>query len=172
MVSEGSNVLLKYIWKIQFSLISIIYTAESRFYTLEGTKSKLCKLWENVNCRELFTIHYEIREIEGTWKKCCKWQENVNYGNVKPAFYSIGNYLQFCELFWGENAVNLAAAQGVICGGDPMAGVSMRCLPQCPWQLFLMASTPLPRKIQTGFQLNKSNTNSNVCSFSFFTTIQ
>jgi hypothetical protein len=38
-----------------------------------------------------------------------------------------------------------AAELEVVCGKDLPAGVSTECLSQCPWGLFLTASTPLPR---------------------------
>jgi hypothetical protein len=47
-----------------------------------------------------------------------------------------------------------AAVEVVLCRGDPSAGVSMGCLPQHPWGLFLMASTPLPRT-NTGHNKNQ-----------------
>jgi hypothetical protein len=43
--------------------------------------------------------------------------------------------------------VVLVTACGVICSGDSPAGVSVACLPQCPWGLFLTVSAPLLRII-------------------------
>jgi hypothetical protein len=43
-------------------------------------------------------------------------------------------------------AMVLAAAQGILCGGDSSAGASMGCLPQFPWGLFLTSCTPLRTK--------------------------
>jgi hypothetical protein len=43
--------------------------------------------------------------------------------------------------------VTPAQAKGIICGGDPPAGISMGCLSQCPCGLLSMASTPLSRTI-------------------------
>jgi hypothetical protein len=45
-------------------------------------------------------------------------------------------------------AVTLAAAtQGLLCGRDPSAGLSIGCQPHCLWELLLMDSIPLPRII-------------------------
>jgi hypothetical protein len=49
-----------------------------------------------------------------------------------------------------------ASDQGVICGGDPLAGASMICLPQHPLELFLMASTPLPRTLSKWVSFEKA----------------
>lgn len=38
-------------------------------------------------------------------------------------------------------------AQRVLCRGDPSTGVAARCVPQHTRELFLMASTPLPKTI-------------------------
>jgi hypothetical protein len=37
-----------------------------------------------------------------------------------------------------------AAAEGFICGGDPSAGDSARCLPQLPWGLLEDLPSPKP----------------------------
>jgi hypothetical protein len=47
-----------------------------------------------------------------------------------------------------------AAIQGVLCGGDPSAGTSKGCLPQCQWRLFLTASISLPIQSPNRFYLN------------------
>lgn len=39
------------------------------------------------------------------------------------------------------------AAQGVLCRGAPSAGVSVGCLPQRPWGLYLMESALSPRTV-------------------------
>jgi hypothetical protein len=46
---------------------------------------------------------------------------------------------------WCNSASN--NPRRLLCRGDPLASLSMGCLLQCPWGLFLTASTSLHRKI-------------------------
>lgn len=45
------------------------------------------------------------------------------------------------------DAVTPAAGQAILCRGDLSAGASRGWISQCPWGLFLTASTPSPRTI-------------------------
>jgi hypothetical protein len=51
--------------------------------------------------------------------------------------------------------VVLAAAQRVLCRGDPSPGASFSYLPQYPWRLFLTAFTSLPKIISIWFSFEE-----------------
>jgi hypothetical protein len=57
---------------------------------------------------------------------------------------------------FGPTAVVPVAGQGIL-RRDLQAGASMEWISQCPWSLFLMASTPSPRTIPKHVSFEQSS---------------
>jgi hypothetical protein len=73
----------------------------------------------------------------------------INYNDILAPTYIEGMFKWSKLCIWQDcsDGVVPAAVQGILCGEDLTAGASMVWLPQCPWGLFLMASTPSPRTV-------------------------
>jgi hypothetical protein len=69
--------------------------------------------------------------------------------------YSPGLSLPYFQSGPSRKSHDCAVAPAAAQEEDPSLDVSMRCLPQHPWGLFLMGSIPLPRTSLNRFHLNK-----------------